>query len=126
MARKGDKFAGLTVAMVTPFKDGAVDETALRKLVDFHVESGTDCICPCGTTGESPTLSHEEHDRVVKIVCDQARGRINVMAGTGSNSTREAIRLTKAAKEAGAQAALMVSPYYNKPTAEGFSSTTRR
>jgi len=120
MARKGDKFAGLTVAMITPFKDGLVDESALRKLVDFHVESGTDCICPCGTTGESPTLSHEEHDRVVKIVCDQARGRINVMAGTGSNSTREAIRLTKAAKDAGAQAALMVSPYYNKPTAEGF------
>ncbi len=120
MARKGDRFAGLTVAMVTPFRDGGVDEPALRKLVDFHVESGTDCVCPCGTTGESPTLSHDEHDRVVAIVCEQARGRIKVMAGTGSNSTKEAVRLTKAAKQAGADAALIVAPYYNKPTAEGF------
>jgi 4-hydroxy-tetrahydrodipicolinate synthase len=120
MSRKGDRFAGLTVALVTPFKDGAVDEAALRKLVDWHVEAGTDCLSPCGTTGESPTLSHDEHERVVKIVCEQARGKVKVMAGTGSNSTREAIRLTKAAKAAGADAALMVGPYYNKPTQEGF------
>jgi 4-hydroxy-tetrahydrodipicolinate synthase len=120
MPRKGDRFAGLTVALVTPFKDGAVDEAALRKMVDFQVEAGTDCVCPCGTTGESPTLSHDEHERVVSLVCEHARGRIKVMAGTGSNSTREAVRLTKAAKAAGADGALMVAPYYNKPTAEGF------
>ena len=120
MARKGEQFAGLTVALVTPFRDGEVDEKSLRKLVDFHVDAGTDCVSPCGTTGESPTLSHEEHERVVAVVCEQAGGRIKVMAGTGSNSTREAIRLTKAARKAGATGALMVAPYYNKPTAEGF------
>jgi len=120
MARRGEQFAGLTVAVVTPFKDGAIDEAALRKLVDFHVDSGTDCVSPVGTTGESPTQTHEEHERVIKIVCDQAAGRITVMAGTGSNSTAEAIRLTKFAKEAGADAALLVAPYYNKPTQEGF------
>ena len=120
MPRKGDLFAGLTVALVTPFKDGAVDEDALKKLVDYHVEQGTDCLSPCGTTGESPTLSHTEHDRVIDIVCEHAAGRIKVMAGTGSNSTAEAIRLTKHAKESGADGALMVAPYYNKPTQEGF------
>jgi 4-hydroxy-tetrahydrodipicolinate synthase len=120
MARRGEQFAGLTVAIVTPFKDGAIDEAALRKLVDFHVDSGTDCVSPVGTTGESPTQTHEEHERVIRIVCEQAAGRINVMAGTGSNSTAEAIRLTKFAKEAGADAALLVAPYYNKPTQEGF------
>lgn len=120
MATKGEQFAGLTVALITPFRDGAVDEAALRKLVDWHVEQGTSCVSPCGTTGESPTLTHDEHERVIAIVCDQARGRINVMAGTGSNSTSEAIRLTKSAKAAGADAALMVGPYYNKPTQEGF------
>src|SRR5215207_9798430 len=98
MATKGEQFAGLTVALVTPFRNGAVDEAALRKLVDWHVEQGTNCVSPCGTTGESPTLTHDEHERVIAIVCDQARGRINVMAGTGSNSTSEAIRLTKSAK----------------------------
>ena len=92
----------------------------LRKLVDFHVESGTDCISPVGTTGESPTLSHEEHERIIGIVCEQAAGRVKVMAGTGSNSTREAIGLTKFAQSAGATGALMVAPYYNKPTQEGF------
>jgi 4-hydroxy-tetrahydrodipicolinate synthase len=117
---RGERFAGLTVAMVTPFRDGAVDEAALRGLVDFHVQSATDCVCPVGTTGESPTLSHEEHDRVIAVVCEQAAGRIKVMAGTGSNSTAEAIRLTRSAKKAGADAALMVAPYYNKPTQEGF------
>jgi 4-hydroxy-tetrahydrodipicolinate synthase len=108
------------VALVTPFKNGAVDEAALRKLVDFHVESGTDCVSPVGTTGESPTLTHDEHERVIAVVCEQAAGRIKVMAGTGSNSTTEAIRLTKFAKKSGADAALMVAPYYNKPTQEGF------
>lgn len=120
MARKGEMFAGLTVAMVTPFRDGAVDEVALCKLVDFHVAAGTNCICPCGTTGESPTLSHEEHEAVISLVCEHAAGRIRVMAGTGSNSTTEAIRLTQRAKEAGADGALMVTPYYNKPMQEGF------
>lgn len=120
MPRKGQQFAGLTVALVTPFKNGAVDEAALKKLVDFHVESGTDVVSPCGTTGESPTLTHEEHDRVIDIVCRHASGRIKVVAGTGSNSTAEAIRLTKHAKAAGADGALMVTPYYNKPMAEGY------
>lgn len=120
MGRKGDQFAGLTVALVTPFKNGEVDEPALRKLVDFQVAAGTDCVSPVGTTGESPTLSHDEHERVIAIVCEQAGGRVKVMAGTGSNSTAEAVRLTKFAKKAGADAALMVAPYYNKPTQEGF------
>ncbi|MBL8817129.1 MAG: 4-hydroxy-tetrahydrodipicolinate synthase [Planctomyces sp.] len=121
MARKGELFSGLTVALVTPMNaDGSVNESQLRKLVDFHVESGTDCVSPVGTTGESPTLSHDEHERVIGIVCEQAAGRIKVMAGTGSNSTAEAIRLTKSAKKAGATGALMVAPYYNKPTQEGF------
>ncbi len=88
--------------------------------MEFHIAAGTDALCPCGTTGESPTLSHSEHDRVIEIVCEQARGRIRVMAGTGSNSTKEAIRLTQHAKEAGADAAMLVAPYYNKPMQEGF------
>ena len=120
MPRKGEMFAGLTVALVTPFRDGGVDEAALRRLVDWHVEVGTSCVSPCGTTGESPTLSHEEHDRVVAIVCEQAAGRLKVMAGTGSNSTSEAVRLTRNAEKAGADAALVVTPYYNKPMQEGF------
>lgn len=120
MSGKGEQFAGLTVALVTPFRDGKVDEDALRKLVDFQVDAGTDCVSPCGTTGESPTLSHDEHDRVIAVVCEQAAGRIKVIAGTGSNSTAEAIRLTKSAQQVGADAALMVAPYYNKPTQEGF------
>src|SRR5688572_24301120 len=107
MARKGQQFAGVTVALVTPFRNGEVDEKALRRLVDEHIAAGTDCVAPCGTTGESPTLSHDEHERVVAIVCEQAAGRIKVMAGTGSNSTREAVRLTKRAKETGADGALM-------------------
>jgi 4-hydroxy-tetrahydrodipicolinate synthase len=120
MSRKGVRFAGQTVALVTPFKDGAVDEGALRRLVDFHVQAGTDCLSPCGTTGECPTLSHDEHERVIAVVCEQAAGRIPVMAGTGSNSTAEAVRLTKFARKVGASGALMVAPYYNKPTQEGF------
>ena len=120
MGSKGDQFAGLTVALVTPFADGAIDEAALRDLVDFHVASGTDCISPVGTTGESPTLSHDEHEQVIGIVCEQAGGRIRVMAGTGSNNTTEAIRLTRFAQSVGADAALLVAPYYNKPSQEGF------
>jgi 4-hydroxy-tetrahydrodipicolinate synthase len=120
MAGKGEQFAGLTVALVTPFKNREIDEPALRKLVDYHVEAGTDCVSPVGTTGESPTLLHDEHERVIAIVCEQAAGRIKVMAGTGSNNTTEAIRLTRYAQQKGATAALMVAPYYNKPTQEGF------
>lgn len=120
MPRKGTQFAGLTVALVTPFRNGQIDEAALRKLVDWHVEQGTDCVSPVGTTGESPTLLHDEHERVIAIVCEQAAGRVKVMAGTGSNNTTEAIRLTKFAQKAGATGALLVAPYYNKPTAEGF------
>lgn len=120
MATKGEAFAGVTVAMVTPFDNGEVDYDGLRALVEWHYEQGTDCICPVGTTGESPTLDHKEHDRVIAEVCEQANGRIRVMAGTGSNSTREAIRLTKHAKESGADGALMVGPYYNKPTQDGY------
>jgi 4-hydroxy-tetrahydrodipicolinate synthase len=120
MSTKGEKFAGLTVALVTPFRNGEVDAAALRKLVDWHVAQGTDCVSPMGTTGESPTVTHDEHERVIAIVCEQAAGRVKVVAGTGSNSTREAVRLTKFAKSAGADCALMVAPYYNKPTQEGF------
>jgi 4-hydroxy-tetrahydrodipicolinate synthase len=120
MATKGEKFAGLTVALVTPFKEGAVDYDALLRLVDWHIEQGTDCLAPTGTTGESPTLDHEEHERVIATVVERSRGRILVMPGTGSNSTREALRLTKFAKRAGADGALMVGPYYNKPTQEGY------
>ena len=120
MATKGEQFAGLTVALITPFRDQAVDEAALRRLVDWHVENKTDCVSPVGTTGECPTLSHDEHERVIAVVCEQAAGRIKVVAGTGSNSTREAVRLTRFAQKAGADAALMVAPYYNKPTQEGF------
>lgn len=120
VARQGEMFAGLTVALVTPFCDGKIDEPALRKLVDFHVDAGTDCVSPCGTTGESPTLTHDEHERVIGIVCEQAAGRIKVMAGTGSNSTNEAIRLTREAEAVGADGALLVAPYYNKPMQEGF------
>src|SRR6476661_6162672 len=116
MSTKGEQFAGLTVALVTPFKSGAVDYDALTRLVDWHVEQGTDGLAPVGTTGESPTLDHEEHERVIAAVVERARKRIKVMPGTGSNSTREAIRLTKFAKKAGADAALVVGPYYNKPT----------
>src|SRR5271154_5986834 len=120
MATKGEQFAGVTVALITPFRDGQVDFDRLGRLVDWHVEQGTDGLAPAGTTGESPTLDHEEHERVVAAVAERAAGRIKVMAGTGSNSTSEAVRLTRAAKKAGADGALMVGPYYNKPTQEGY------
>jgi 4-hydroxy-tetrahydrodipicolinate synthase len=117
---RGELFAGVHVAIVTPFRNGDIDWDDLGKLVDWHAEQGTDGLVPCGTTGESPTLDHEEHERVVAFVCERARGRLKVMAGTGSNSTREAIRMTKAAKAAGADGTLQVGPYYNKPTQEGY------
>lgn len=112
-------FQGSIVAIVTPFKNGAVDEEKLRELVEFQIENGTDAIVPCGTTGESSTLSYEEHDRVVEIVVEQVNKRVPVIAGTGSNSTREAIEITQHAKELGADGALLVTPYYNKPSQEG-------
>src|SRR5689334_3624314 len=112
-------FTGSFVALVTPFKSGKVDEAKLRELVELHATSGTDGLVPCGTTGESPTLSHDEHKRVVEIVVDAARKRLKIIAGTGSNSTAEAIDLTRHAERAGADGALVVSPYYNKPTQEG-------
>ena len=110
---------GSMVAIVTPFRNDAVDDAAFKRLIDLHVESGTSAVVPCGTTGESATLSFDEHDRVIELAVEAARGRIPVIAGTGSNNTREAIRLTKHAKEAGADAALLISPYYNKPTQRG-------
>jgi 4-hydroxy-tetrahydrodipicolinate synthase len=112
-------FKGAIVAIVTPFKKGKVDEAALRKLIEFQIKNGTDGIVPCGTTGESSTLSHEEHDRVIEITIDAVKKRVPVFAGTGSNSTAEAIRLTRHAYKAGADGAMMVSPYCNRPTQEG-------
>ena len=112
-------FEGAIVAIVTPFRDGKVDEAALRRLIDEQIAGGTDGISPCGTTGESTTLSHEEHDRVIEITVEAVNKRVPVIAGTGSNSTAEAIRLTKHAWKAEADAALIVCPYYNRPTQEG-------
>ncbi|MGE0827214.1 MAG: 4-hydroxy-tetrahydrodipicolinate synthase [Candidatus Binatia bacterium] len=112
-------FAGSFVALVTPFKNGKVDEKRLGDLVEWHIQSGTHGIVPCGTTGESATLSHEEHTQVVKFVVETVQKRVPVVAGTGSNSTAEAIRLTREAQEVGADGALMISPYYNRPTQEG-------
>lgn len=112
-------FKGSIVAIITPFINGAVDEEKLRQLVEFQIENGTDAIVPCGTTGESSTLDYEEHDRVIEIVIQQVNKRVPVIAGTGSNSTREAIELTRHAKELGADGCLLVTPYYNKPSQEG-------
>jgi 4-hydroxy-tetrahydrodipicolinate synthase len=112
-------FQGAMVAIVTPFINGQVDETGLRELIEFQIAGGTAAIIPCGTTGESATLSLEEHERVVAITVEQVAKRIPVIAGTGSNNTEEAVRLTRHAKQVGADAALMISPYYNKPTQEG-------
>ena len=110
---------GSIVAIVTPFRDGKVDEDALKNLIEFQIENGTHGIVPCGTTGESPTLSHEEHEYVIELTVQTVNKRVPVIAGTGSNSTKEAIRLTRFAKEIGADAALVVVPYYNKPTQDG-------
>src|SRR5438309_10682188 len=120
MSTKGEQFAGVTVALVTPFRNGEIDFDELNGLVDWHVQQGTDCLSPVGTTGESPTLDHDEHERVIAAVIERATKRIKVLPGTGSNSTREAIRLTRFAHRAGADGALMVGPYYNKPTQEGY------
>jgi len=110
---------GSLVAIVTPFKNGKIDEDALTELIEFQIENGTHGIVPCGTTGESPTLSHEEHEYVIELTVKTVNKRVPVIAGTGSNSTKEAIRLTRFAKEIGADGALVVVPYYNKPTQEG-------
>ena len=110
---------GSIVAIVTPFKNGKIDETALRNLINWHIDEGTHGIVPVGTTGESPTLDHNEHKEVVEIVIDQVNGRVPVIAGAGSNSTAEAISLLMHAEAVGADAALVVTPYYNKPTQEG-------
>ena len=112
-------FRGAITALVTPFKNGQVDEEALRHLIEFQIANGVDGLVPCGTTGESPTLSHDEHDRVIEMTIDAAKKRVPVIAGTGSNSTAEALRLTRHAYEAGADGALIACPYYNKPTQEG-------
>jgi 4-hydroxy-tetrahydrodipicolinate synthase len=112
-------FNGALSAIVTPFRDGEVDERALRDHIEWQIESGVDGIVPCGSTGESATLTHDEHERVIKITIEQTRRRVPVVAGTGSNSTAEAIRLTASAREMGADGALMISPYYNKPTQDG-------
>jgi 4-hydroxy-tetrahydrodipicolinate synthase len=112
-------FRGSLTALITPFRNGEVDEGAFQRFVDWQIKEGTDAVVPCGTTGESPTLSHAEHMRVVELCIEAAAGRVPVIAGTGSNSTAEAIHLTRHAKNAGATAALVVMPYYNKPTPEG-------
>lgn len=112
-------FTGSLVAIVTPFRKGKVDERALADLIEWQIASGTNGIVPCGTTGESATLSHDEHNRVIELTVEVVRRRVPVVAGTGSNSTEEAIALTKHAKQAGADGALLITPYYNKPTQEG-------
>ena len=112
-------FSGAFTAIVTPFKDGQVDEKAFKGLIRFGLDGGVSGFVPCGTTGESPTLSHEEHNRVVEMTVKEVAGQVKIIAGTGSNSTEEAISLTRHAKKVGVDAALLVSPYYNKPTQEG-------
>jgi 4-hydroxy-tetrahydrodipicolinate synthase len=110
---------GSMVAIVTPFKDGKIDEKAFRNLIERQIQNGTSCIVPCGTTGESATLTHEEHNEVIRIAVSQSKGRVKIMAGAGSNATHEAIFLHQAALNLGADAALHITPYYNKPTQEG-------
>jgi 4-hydroxy-tetrahydrodipicolinate synthase len=112
-------FRGSITALITPFKDGKVDARAYKKLVEWQIDQGTHGLVPCGTTGESPTLSHDEHKQVVELCIEAAAGRVPVIAGTGSNSTAEAVELTRHAKTAGADGVLVVTPYYNKPTQEG-------
>ena len=120
MSTKGEAFAGLSVAITTPFRGGEVDYGLLREQIEFQIAAGTTCVVPAGTTGESPTLSHDEHERLIASVVEIAAGRVKVMAGSGSNSTAEALRLSKFAQKAGADALLVVGPYYNKPTQDGF------
>ena len=119
-SRKGSDFAGVGVAIVTPFREGKLDVKRLQEQIDFQINSGVTFLVPVGTTGESPTLSHDEHERVISEVIQAARGRCKVMAGTGSNCTAEALRLTRWAAKEGADASLQVAPYYNKPTQRGF------
>ncbi len=126
MTTKGEAFAGLSVAIVTPFTNGEVDYNIFRDQIEFQIAAGTKCVVPVGTTGESPTLSHDEQDRVIAFVVEAVAGRVKVMPGTGSNSTAEALRLTKFAERVGADAALQVAPYYNKPTQEGFYQHFKR
>jgi 4-hydroxy-tetrahydrodipicolinate synthase len=112
-------FKGIYTALITPFKDGKVDEKALQEFVDWQIREGVHGVVPCGTTGESPTLSYEEHQRVIELTVEVAKGRAQVIAGTGANATSEAVMFTKHAKKVGADGALVVAPYYNKPTQEG-------
>ena len=112
-------FKGSNVALITPFKDNSLDEESYVKLINFHIQNGTNGLVPAGTTGESPTLNHDEHQKVIEICIKESGGKIPVIAGTGSNSTEEAVSLTKHAENAGANGALVVTPYYNKPTQEG-------
>tara|TARA_B100000242_G_scaffold113093_1_gene78904 strand:+ start:1481 stop:2362 length:882 start_codon:yes stop_codon:yes gene_type:complete len=112
-------FKGSNVALVTPFKNGKLDDASYIKLIHFHIKNGTNGLVPAGTTGESPTLSHEEHERVIELCVKESNGKLPVIAGTGSNSTEEAISLTSHAEKIGANGALIVTPYYNKPTQEG-------
>lgn len=120
MRTRGEEFAGLSVAIVTPFNNGAVDYNRLQEQVEFQIKAGTTAVVPVGTTGESPTLDYEEHEKVIRTVIEVAAGRIKVMAGTGANSTEETIRMTRWAEKLKADAALLVAPYYNKPMQEGF------
>lgn len=113
------KFTGSMTAIITPFRNGKVDQEALRRLINYQIENGTKALVPCGTTGESATLSHQEHSEVIRLTIEYTNGRVPVIAGTGSNSTAEAISLTREAKNAGADAALLITPYYNKPTQDG-------
>lgn len=113
------RFTGAFTALVTPFRNGRIDEERYRDLIEWQIQEGINGLVPCGTTGESATLSHEEHEAVIRICIEQARGRVPVIAGAGSNNTREAIGLARFAKQAGADAILLITPYYNKPTQEG-------
>lgn len=120
------QFKGAFTALVTPFSNGQLDEEAYRKLIEWQIQSGINGVVPCGTTGESATMSHEEHKRVIRICVDQVKGRVPVLAGAGSNNTAEAVELTRFAKEAGADGALLITPYYNKPTQEGLYQHFKR
>lgn len=120
------QFKGAFTALVTPFLNGQIDEEAYRKLIEWQLESGINGVVPCGTTGESATLSHDEHKRVIRICVDQVKGRVPVLAGAGSNNTAEAVELARFAKEAGADGALLITPYYNKPTQEGLYQHFKR
>src|SRR5262245_46919783 len=112
-------FSGSMTALITPFRDGRIDEDAFARIIEFQIANGTSALVPCGSTGESATLTHQEHADVVRLAVKYAKGRVPVIGGSGSNSTAEAIALTRAVQEAGAAAALLISPYYNKPTQEG-------